>query len=173
VAESAREYAIRPMTAADAQAIAAWRYPEPYSFYDADADPADLAELLDPSEWGRRYFAVDDVAGELSGLFVFKLSGGVAEIGLGLRPDLTGRGLGLRFVEAGIDYAATVLGANGFALAVAAFNRRAITVYERAGFRVTRRYQHSTNGGVHDFVWMTWAPRSPRESVSRFDVTPR
>ena len=35
------EFVIRPMTAADAQAIAAWRYPEPYAFYNADADPAD------------------------------------------------------------------------------------------------------------------------------------
>jgi ribosomal-protein-alanine N-acetyltransferase len=149
------EFAIRPMTAADAHAIAAWRYPGPYAFYDADADPSDLAELLDPSEWGRRYFAADDATGELAGLFVFKLSDGVAEIGLGLRPDLTGRGLGRSFVQAGMDYAATALGATAFALAVAAFNRRAIAVYERAGFRAVRRYEHETNGGVHEFVWMT------------------
>jgi ribosomal-protein-alanine N-acetyltransferase len=147
-------FVIRPMTAADAQAIAGWRYPEPYSFYDADADPHDLAELLDPSEWGRRYFAAD-AGGELAGLFVFKLGDGIAEIGLGLRPDLIGQGLGRDFVEAGMDYAAERLGATGFALAVAAFNRRAITVYERAGFQAVRRYQHETNGAVHEFVWMT------------------
>jgi [ribosomal protein S18]-alanine N-acetyltransferase len=155
------KFAIRPMTAADARAIAAWRYPGPYAFYNADADPADLAELLDPSGWGRRYFAADDAAGELAGHFVFKLGEGVAEIGLGLRPDLTGRGLGRSFVEAGVDYAASVLGARECALAVAAFNRRAITVYERAGFREVRRYPHATNGGVHEFVWMTRRVSSP------------
>jgi ribosomal-protein-alanine N-acetyltransferase len=149
------EYAIRPMTAADAQAIAAWRYPEPYGFYDSDADPADLAELLDPAEWGRRYFAADDAAGELVGLFVFKAEGGTVELGLGLRPDLTGKGLGLGFVQAGVDHAVTVLGASEVTLAVAAFNRRAITVYERAGFRAVERYRHETNGGVHDFVRMS------------------
>ena len=159
------EFVIRPMNAADARAIAAWRYPEPYAFYDSDADPADLAELLDPAEWGRRYFAADDAAGELAGLFVFKLADGVAEIGLGLRPDLTGRGLGRSFVEAGMDYAASVLGATECALAVAAFNRRAITVYERAGFREVRRYQHTTNGRVHEFVWMS-------RRVSSRDVQP-
>jgi ribosomal-protein-alanine N-acetyltransferase len=152
------QFVIRPMAAADAQAIAQWRYPAPYSFYDADADPDDLAELLEPSEWGRRYFAATDADGQLVGLFVFKVDGGVVEIGLGLRPDLTGQGLGASFVEAGMRHASVALGATELALAVAAFNRRAITVYERAGFREFRRYDHATNGGVHEFVWMTRRP---------------
>jgi ribosomal-protein-alanine N-acetyltransferase len=153
------QFVIRAMTAADAQTITTWRYPGPYSFYDVDADPADLAELLDPSQWGRRYFAADQ-GGELTGFFVFKVEHDVMEIGLGLRPDLTGKGLGRGFVQAGIDYAATHFGATDLALAVAAFNHRAITVYERAGFRAVGRYQHSTNGGVHEFVRMARRPPS-------------
>ena len=141
------------MTAADADAIAGWRYPGEYRFYDADRDPDDLAELLDPAEWGTRYFAVD-AGGELVGDFVFKPGGDRVEIGLGLRPDLTGRGLGLEFLAAGLRFAAARYGTERAALAVAAFNRRAITVYERAGFRIVRRYEHATNGGVHDFIRM-------------------
>jgi hypothetical protein len=38
------------MTAQDAGAIAGWRFPEPYGFYEWDRDPRDLAELLDPPE---------------------------------------------------------------------------------------------------------------------------
>jgi [ribosomal protein S18]-alanine N-acetyltransferase len=140
-------FVIRPMTADDAHVVAAWRYDDPYSFYDWDRDPVDLAEL--------RYFAADDAEGELAGFFVIKPSDGVAEIGLGLRPALTGRGLGAAFLDAGLRFAAERFGARSFALAVAAFNQRAITVYERAGFREVRRYQHATNGGVHEFVWMT------------------
>jgi [ribosomal protein S18]-alanine N-acetyltransferase len=148
-------FAVRPMTAEDAEAIAAWRYPDPYSFYDADRDPGDLAELLDPSGWGHRYFAADDADATLAGLFVFKVADGVAEIGLGLRPDLTGLGLGGTFLAAGMEFAAERLGASSYALAVAAFNHRAIAVYERAGFREIRRYDHYTNGALHRFVWMT------------------
>lgn len=151
-------FVIRPMTSADAHAIAAWRYPGVYAFYDAEADPDDLAQLLDPAGWGTRYFAADG-DDELVGHFVFKLAeDGVAEIGVGLRPDLTGRGLGGAFLNAGLRYAAQALGATSFVLAVAAFNDRAIAVYERAGFAETERYEHACNGGRHDFIRMTRGP---------------
>jgi ribosomal-protein-alanine N-acetyltransferase len=142
-------FAIRAMTAEDAEAIAAWHYPGPYAFYDWEQDPGDLAELLDPGEWGRRYFAAD-AEGELAGFFVLKPHGDSTETGLGLRPDLTGQGLGARFLEAGLRFG----GAERYTLAVAAFNQRAITVYERAGFAVIARYVHRTNGADHAFLRM-------------------
>jgi hypothetical protein len=37
------------MSQADAEAIARWQYPAPFSFYDWTSDPDDLAELLDPT----------------------------------------------------------------------------------------------------------------------------
>ena len=152
---AALEFAIRPMTAVDAHAIATWRYPGEYSFYDADADPDDLAELLDPVEWGQRYFAADELTGHtLAGSLVVKLTGPVAEIGLGLRPDLTGRGLGESFLRTCLRFASAALGARSYTLAVAAFNRRAITVYERAGFQQVDRFEHVTYGGRHAFIRM-------------------
>jgi ribosomal-protein-alanine N-acetyltransferase len=142
------------MTAADAAAIAAWRYPGQYAFYDADADPDDLAELLDPAEWGVRYFAVDGADRTLAGFVVLTPRGGRTEIGLGLRPDLTGRGHGAARVRAGLRFATERLGTRRFELNVAAFNARAITVYERAGFREVQSFDHRTNGALHPFVRM-------------------
>ena len=148
-------FAIRAMTEADANAVAGWRYPGEYAFYDWTLAAGDLAELLDPGEWGRRYFAADaEGEGGPAGFFVFKVRDDVADIGLGLRPDLTGEGHGAAFLEAGLRFAAARFGARRFTLAVAAFNRRAITVYERAGFVETERYRHHTNGADHDFVAM-------------------
>ena len=47
------------MSQSDAEAIAAWRYPDEYSFYDLTADPHDLAEILDPQARAGQYVAVD------------------------------------------------------------------------------------------------------------------
>ncbi len=148
-------FRFRPLTQADAEAIAVWHYPEPYSFYDWIADQDDFAELLDPEKRGDAYAAVDDSDGELIGYFSFKPKAPeTIEIGLGLHPDRTGRGLGLRFVEAGLDQARSELSPREFSLAVATFNRRAITVYERVGFVAVRTYMHHTNGDDWEFVEM-------------------
>jgi ribosomal-protein-alanine N-acetyltransferase len=153
----ARESAflLRQLTQHDAEAIAGWHYPEPYSFYDWTADADDLAELLDPGRRGDAYMAVEDEAGELIGYFSFKpAEPGTIVIGLALRPDRTGRGLGEAFLQAGLDHARMHHRPEEFALAVATFNERAITVYERAGFGVVRTYMHHTNGGDWEFAEM-------------------
>jgi ribosomal-protein-alanine N-acetyltransferase len=148
-------FRFRPLTQADAEAIAVWHYPEPFSFYDWAEDPGDLAELLDPALRGDAYFAVEDDASELIGFFSFKRRDPTTvEIGLGLHPERTGKGLGAAFLEAGLDHGRARFEPAQFVLAVATFNRRAITVYERAGFAAVRVYMHSTNGGDWEFVEM-------------------
>ena len=148
-------FSLRPMTQADAEAIALWHYPEPYSFYDWVEDRDDLDELVDPARRGEAYVSVDDPDGTLIGYFSFKRTARrTITVGLGLRPDHTGMGLGEAFLAAGLDHARTRFDPESFALSVATFNRRAITVYERAGFVRERVYDHATNGGVWEFVEM-------------------
>jgi ribosomal-protein-alanine N-acetyltransferase len=93
------------MSQRQARTVAAWRYDPPYDFYDAVADPEDLAELLDPVQRAGRDFAVRDDSGNLVGFFMFKRQRDTVEVGLGLRPDLTGRGRGLSFLLAGLEFA--------------------------------------------------------------------
>jgi ribosomal-protein-alanine N-acetyltransferase len=150
-------FRFRPMTEPDARAIAAWRYAAPYSFYDFASDPDDLAELLDPAGWGETYFAVTDEFGDLVGYWQVRTQGETAEIGLGLRPDLTGRGLGLSFVQAGLAFTVARWPIKQVSLAVAAFNERAIRVYEHAGFQPTGHFWQATNGGRHEFIRMIQA----------------
>jgi [ribosomal protein S18]-alanine N-acetyltransferase len=143
------------MNQEDAEMIALWHYPEPFSFYDWAADGDDLAELLDPEARKDFYASVEDEACVLVGYFTFKPKApGILEIGLGLHPEKIGRGHGGAFLTAGLEYARRRFAPEEFTLAVASFNRRAITVYERAGFAPVRVYMHSTNGGEWEFVEM-------------------
>src|SRR6266568_2066981 len=126
------------MNAQDAHAIAAWHYEGLYTFYDLDQDPDDLAEFLNPQSWEDNYHSVLNEQSELAGFFSFKQDSTTVEIGLGLRPDLTGKGIGLEFVQAGLTFARGKYSPTSFRLRVATFNQRAIRVYEQAGFQPVR-----------------------------------
>ena len=67
---------------------------------------------------------------------------------------MCGRGLGQGFTQAGIDLIRRVHGEGVITVAVAAFNARAITVYERCGFVVTGRHTRHTAGREWEFVDM-------------------
>ena len=126
-----------------------WRYPPPYDFYDDDGLPP-----LNP-EW---FFSVHTEDGAIAGFYFFAERGDAIFYGLGLRPDLTGRGLGLAFVTAGLDFAREHFGATRFVLDVAEFNERAIHVYERAGFRRTgTKTRYFEGWGDVPFVDMEFA----------------
>jgi ribosomal-protein-alanine N-acetyltransferase len=146
---------IRPMSQHEALVIAAWRYEPPYSFYDWTADADDLAELLGKETREGKYFSALRADDELVGWFGFSREGGCVDLGLGLRPDLTGRGLGLAYLEAGLVFAGQRFKPGRFRLSVATFNERAIRVYGRAGFSPLRTFDHATNGGIHRFLELT------------------
>jgi ribosomal-protein-alanine N-acetyltransferase len=148
------EFRVKDMDRAAAEAIAGWRYEGPYSFYDMDADAGDLGEFLDESNWADVYFSVLDERNEVVGFFEFKWAGDELEIGLGLHPDLTGRGLGGEFMMVGLDFARRRYRPRRFRLAVAAFNERAIRVYERAGFVQTGTHIRHLDGRDVDFIDM-------------------
>jgi RimJ/RimL family protein N-acetyltransferase len=81
-----------------------------------------------------------DKSGAHVGHYYFEQKGDALEYGVGLRPELTGQGLGLEIFLAGLEFARERFAPTTITLAVAAFNARAITVYERAGFRETGRH---------------------------------
>jgi [ribosomal protein S18]-alanine N-acetyltransferase len=87
-----------------------------------------------------RFYEALDEDGSLVGHYYIEERGDVLEIGLGLRPELTGQGLGRDFFLAGLDFARRRWGSVRIVLTVAAFNERARRVYERAGFREVGRH---------------------------------
>lgn len=149
-------FTIRPFTEADAVGVASWRYPAPYDVYDAPDDPSMGEEMRDPSRWGASWFAADDAeSGKLSGFIELVASESESdagtqievEVGLGLRPDLTGRGIGAGFVEAALEFSRKRWSPRTFALDVFPWNERAIRTYERAGFERGEVYDRTFEDG--------------------------
>ncbi len=149
-----QEFSCLPMTAEDAHTIAAWHYQDSYAFYNFDQDPEDLAELLDPLGWKDRYYAVRYETDDRVGFFCFAARRDGVELGLGLRPDLTGKGWGEAFITAGMEFAGNLYTPRRFLVQVAQFNRRAIRVYEKLGFNSEKTLLHRTNSGEFEFVFM-------------------
>jgi RimJ/RimL family protein N-acetyltransferase len=119
---------IEPASEDALRELGTWKYGAPYELYDRD----DGLPVRNPE----RFYSARDQTGALVGFYYFEDRGETLDYGLGLRPDLTGQGLGLEFVEAGLEFARERFRAERITLNVAAFNERARIVYERAGFQV-------------------------------------
>lgn len=142
------ELCIVDMSPENAYSISQWHYDGIYSFYSHNGQNID--SFMD----GTHYACIDPHE-NLIGYFCFGTDAriptieenvyedGFMDIGLGLRPDLCGDGLGITFLSHGLDYARKYLGYEKFRLSVAAFNDRAIKVYLKAGFCKKREVTNS------------------------------
>ena len=142
------------LTQANADQIAReWHYNDMYSFYDMENDPEDLEEIITPRLRANKYYQILDDKDELVGYFCLeRLSEEKVEVGLGLRPDLTGRGLGLSFVKEIEAFIQNNFDYQSIILSVASFNKRAIKVYQRAGFKIDGSKLQKSNDGVYEFI---------------------
>lgn len=97
-------YRLRRALPEEVREIYGWRYDGPYAFYDMSRNPGDLDQMPDPDGREKFYSVLGPESG-LAGFFSFIDEGdGELTVGLGMRPDLTGRGLGERFVRRGLEY---------------------------------------------------------------------
>ncbi len=153
-------FRFEPMRREDARRVSRWRYEGVYAYYNQEALPMLLVALFRDllRATGFEAFVVFDDARSPGdrriGICTFIRRGDSIEIGLAMRPDLTGRGLGLAFVEAGMDFARARYAPTRFTLDVATFNERARKVYERAGFRPAETFIRSARGGPREFLAM-------------------
>lgn len=159
----AATYMMKLMTVEAANIITRWKYEPPYSFYNMVNDSEGVQELLDGS-----YFIVINRKEELVGYFCYgknaQVSGGhklglyigkdILDIGLGLRPDLTGKGMGLHFLNIGLDFARLNYPSSAIRLSVATFNRRAVTLYDKAGFKKVETFMSKVRGDEVEFMLM-------------------
>jgi [ribosomal protein S18]-alanine N-acetyltransferase len=148
-------YTFVPLRVRDALEAGRWRYQGRYAIYDFDRPALVLTALLQRLLFQQVFYSVLDERGTLLGLFTFTRTGDTLEVGLGMRPDLTGKGRGLEFLEAGLAFARRRYAPRHFALDVATFNERAQRVYMRAGFVPLRTFRRRTKAGWLEHIEMT------------------
>lgn len=136
------------MDEAAARSILAWQYEPPYDIYNASGTTeVEVQSLVNPHH---AYYAIVDEQNDLIAFCCFgqeaQVPGGdyraaALDVGSGLRPDLTGQGLGLAIVNACLTFACTQFAPSALRVTVAAFNLRALKVWRKAGFEAVRSFQ--------------------------------
>jgi ribosomal-protein-alanine N-acetyltransferase len=144
-----------PMTESYARMALQWHYEPPYDFYNHDPAQLDqtvLASFLNPAY---HYFAVLDENDYLIAFRCFgedaRVPGGnysidALDMGGGLRPDLTGHGLGPQIIRAAIDFAKVEFSPASFRTTIAEFNLRAQRACEKVGYVLAQRFIATHNG---------------------------
>ena len=144
-------YQVRALTDDDLAEIEGWRYEGPWSVYDS-------AGRLDP---GLGYWAVEGDDGRLAGFGCLgedaRVSGlaeaqGVVDVGVGMRPDLVGRGSGAPFASAFLDFAAGRVTADRFRVVVKGWNSRSLRLVERLGLAPTGTHRVPRGGADETYV---------------------
>ncbi|SFJ74343.1 Protein N-acetyltransferase, RimJ/RimL family [Paenibacillus sp. UNC496MF] len=154
-------FRVAPLTEELAEQLSTWRYEPPFDFYNWTSWQVMLElgmEFGDPDVRNRQYAAVLDENGEFVGFAQFFPLLGLTRIGLGLRPDLCDRGLGVPFVKAIVAEAIRRAPHDEIDLEVHAWNVRAIRTYQRAGFVIADTYGKQTHTGVVEVYCMCYLP---------------
>jgi [ribosomal protein S18]-alanine N-acetyltransferase len=161
--EEAVELIIKPMNYEQAMYISQWQYEEPYSIYSMDGSEECISELLNGF-----YYSVVEKDGQIIGYYCLGESAQVpagsqfgaydnkkfTDIGLGMRPDICGQGMGSKFLHEGIRFAKENLAAAAFRLTVASFNKRAINAYRKLGFKEDIYFVRTSDTGSLEFITM-------------------
>jgi len=145
---------IVPLTPAYAADVITWRYPAPYDCYNMTG--ADPAFLIDPANG---FYGLADEAGHLLGFRSFGPDGQVPggeydssalDTGGGLRPELTGNGMGREAIATGLEFGRREYKPAAFRMTIATFNLRARKVVRALGFEPVSRFASSIDGREFD-----------------------
>ncbi len=138
-----------------------WKYAPPYDIYNFSNDPLEeeIAYQVDPKN---NIFGMYDETGCLVGYCGFgadaRVPGGdyseeALDIGMMLRPDMTGHGMGSAFASAVIRMGVEMFRPHLLRVTIAGFNQRARRVWEKNGFVLTQSFVRPNDGLI--FVVMT------------------
>ncbi|ASN07454.1 GNAT family N-acetyltransferase [Virgibacillus necropolis] len=137
------------MTEDRAVEILNWKYEKPYDLYNNEISTEEIDEML-----GNPHFVVVDQDAEIVGYYCTGKSAQVPagnkinayeneniDIGVGMKPNLTGKGFGTRFFSFISKDIERMHPNTPMRLTVATFNKRAIRLYQKFGFVEQKKFQ--------------------------------
>ena len=149
------EFFIKDMNEKSAVEIVNWKYDAPYDFYNNEVTSEAINEIIE-----NPYFAIVNQFEELIGFFCIGSSAQVPighqygayseeflDIGIGMNPELTGKGFGTIFFSTVLQHIENDL---PIRLTVAEFNQRAIRLYLKYGFIEKKKFKR----GSTEFIVM-------------------
>lgn len=130
------------MTRDRAVLILKWSYEPPYDFYNNEVTDMAIHELisgdyhvvLDEQDEVVGFYCVGSPAQVFAGALVGVYDRPGTDVGFGMHPDLTGQGFGYSFCSFILNDVKDNYKVSPLRLTVAAFNKRAIHLYEKLGF---------------------------------------
>jgi len=148
-------YSIKDIDRATAIEILKWRYDDEYRMYNENFNEADIGEMLDSGClgvtgdddetvgffcYGQRARAID-----VENIGVYE-DESFTDFGLGMKPELCGKGSGERFMKFGLKTGHDRFGIDKYRLSVDESNKRAVRLYEKCGFIKKETFKGVYNG---------------------------
>lgn len=158
-------FVFHPIDKTSARVVLAWRYPPPYESYNEEPERIEqvVQELLRPDY---HYYRLAEGADPLVAYCCFGLDARVAggdyrlealDLGLMVRPDLTGQGRGGQFAGAVLEFAQRTFPQTVWRVTIAEFNQRAQRVWQKLGFCRVQMFARRGDGLLFG-VWLKADP---------------
>ncbi|MFZ3579728.1 GNAT family N-acetyltransferase [Virgibacillus sp. DJP39] len=154
------ELTIRRRTKEDINEFITWTYEGIYSFYDNNIQKEKIEGFKQSVHSERAFSVIDEKENLIGNCEFFNVEEDGEEIlavGVQMKPSLTGKGYGSKFVKATIEQGKELLKFNHLELAVVDFNERAIKTYEKEGFIKKGEFQNEIRGNTYNFIIMAKA----------------
>lgn len=139
---------IKPLTEEQIHTFVTWEYSGPYAMYNMSEEDRE-SQVRFFSDPGNGYFAITDEEDAFLGFCNFgadaQVPGGdyglaAIDIGVGMRPDLTGQGRGALYATAVFDFATARYPDLPQRVTIAEFNERAQQLCRKFGFVQVARF---------------------------------
>ncbi|WP_214437566.1 GNAT family N-acetyltransferase [Atlanticothrix silvestris] len=145
---------IHSLDEANAREIAGWHYDSPYDFYNLNSNEIEqsVQYFLDLQN---NFYGIFEEPRKFVGYCSFGKDGQVPggnystpglDIGMGICPNLTGRGRGRCYVAAVLNFAQQMFAPAIVRVTIAAFNQRALQVWYGVGFHSVDTFEHQYLG---------------------------